>query len=179
MFDLVQNGIVKLPKEEKTLGMYNYAHKYLGTCGFDRYEVSNFTTSGYECQHNLHTWQMKEYIGLGAGAHGYIGGIRYNNVESIEEYISLINLSKKPIESDEKISKIEEFEETVMLGLRTKYGINLKDIKEKFNIDLYKKKNAEINYFLKENLIKISNDCLIVTDLGFPVLNKIILDLLS
>ena len=122
---------------------------------------------------------MHEYLGFGAGAHGYFKGVRYNNVEQIEDYISLINLNSKPIENDENISKIEEFEETVMLGLRTTYGINLTEIKEKFKIDLYKKKNNEINFFLSEGLININNDNLFVTEKGFPVLNKIILDLIS
>ena len=52
-------------------------------------------------------------------------------------------MNKKPIENDEKISKIEMFEETVMLGLRTVYGINLKDIKNQFGVDLYKRKDKE------------------------------------
>jgi len=179
IFDLVNNGTLKLPKEEKTLGMYNFAYKYLNSCGYKRYEVSNFAKPGFECKHNMNTWQMREYIGFGAGAHGYLDGKRYSNVEQIEDYISLINLNKKPIEHDEKISKTEMFEETVMLGLRTTKGINLKDIKDKFGIDLYKKKNEVINFFLKENLILINNDCLVVSENGFAVLNKIILELLA
>ena len=174
---MVTTGQLKLPKEEKTLGMYNYTRKFLKENGFERYEVSNFALAGYECKHNLHTWQMHEYIGVGAGAYGYIDGVRYGNVEQIEDYISAVSTGNKPIKLEEKISNTELFEESIMLGLRTKYGVNLKDIKEKYNIDLYETKKNELASFLKLGVIEINNDNLVLTDTGYPILNKIILEL--
>lgn len=174
---MVTTGQLKLPKEEKTLGMYNYTRKFLKENGFERYEVSNFALAGYECKHNLHTWQMHEYIGVGAGAYGYIDGVRYGNVEQIEDYISAVSTGNKPIKLEEKISNTELFEESIMLGLRTKYGVNLKDIKEKYNIDLYETKKDELASFLKMGVIEIINDNLVLTDTGYPILNKIILEL--
>ena len=179
LFDMVRNGQVKLPKEEKTLGMYNYALKFLRECGMERYEVSNFAKPGFECKHNCNTWNMHEYIGLGAGAHGFLNGIRYNNVSTIEEYISLTSLAKKPIEIEEEVSKTELFEETIMLGLRTKQGISLEKIKENFNIDLLEGKSGVIRYLQEQGLIKIANGYLSATDEGFCVLNKIIIDIVS
>ena len=178
LYQMVSSGQVKLPKEEKSLNMYNYTYDYLKSKGYTRYEVSNFAKDGFECKHNLHTWQMQEYIGLGAGAHGYLDGVRYNNVPIIEEYISILSKNILPIENKEKISKQEIFEETIMLGLRTKYGLDLKVIKDRFNKDLIKDKNKEINELLDNKLIVIENDYLKATDLGFTVLNKIILDLI-
>lgn len=174
---LVTSGQLKLPKEEKTLGMYKYTHKFLQENGFKRYEVSNFATNGHECKHNLHTWQMHEYIGIGAGAYGFLDGSRYGNVEQIEDYISAVSTGNKPIKTEEKVSSTELFEETIMLGLRTKYGVNLKEIKEKYNVDLYETKKNEINSFLKMGVIEIKNDNLVLTDEGYPILNKIILEL--
>ena len=174
---MVSSGQLKLPKEEKSLGMYKYTCKYLKENGFERYEVSNFASIGYECRHNLHTWQMQEYIGIGAGAYGYLNGVRYGNVDKIEDYISAISTGLKPIKLEEKITNNELFEETVMLGLRTRYGINLKELKERYNIDLYKTKKAEISSFLKMGAIVINDDNLVLTDIGFPILNKIILEL--
>lgn len=174
---MVSTGQLKLPKEEKSLGMYNYANKFLKEKGFNRYEVSNFAKQDYECKHNLNTWKMCEYIGLGAGAHGFINEERYGNIESIEEYISKINDNLKPIDFSDIISKDELFEETIMLGLRTKYGINLKQLKQDYNKDLLVTKKDQINEFLHLGLIVINNDNLILTDKGFPVLNKIILEL--
>lgn len=177
LYQSVKNGQLKLPKEEKVLGMYNYTYKFLKECGYERYEVSNFATAGHECKHNLHTWQMHEYIGIGAGAHGFIDGKRYSNVEKIEDYIDAVSTNKKPILGEEKIDRTELYEETIMLGLRTKYGINLKQLKEDFQIDLLETKKDEINNFLKMGVIVICNDNLILTESGYPILNKIILEL--
>ena len=159
--------------------MYNYALKFLRECGMERYEVSNFAKPGFECKHNCNTWNMHEYIGLGAGAHGFLNGIRYNNVSTIEEYISLTSLANKPIEVEEEVSKTELFEETIMLGLRTKQGISLEEIKENFNIDLLEGKSGVIRYLQEQGLIKIANGYLSATDEGFCVLNKIIIDIVS
>lgn len=179
LHEMVCKNIVKLPKEEKSLGMYNYANKYLTSCGYNKYEVSNFAKDGFECRHNLNTWKMHEYLGFGAGAHGYYNGVRYSNVSGIEDYVSLISLKKKPVEVDEKISKDELLEETIMLGLRTKYGIDLEDIKKKFNVDLLKSKAKMINFFKDNGFVEVDGNVLRVTDIGYTVLNKIILELVS
>lgn len=179
LFDMVCNGDVKLPKEEKVLGMYNYANKFLQENGFNRYEVSNFASDKFECKHNLNTWQMHEYIGFGVSAHGYFNGKRYSNVTTIEEYIKLISLGKKAILEEEYVTKQETFEETMMLGLRTRYGVDLKKIKETYGIDLREEKKSEIDEFKKNSLIVIEKDNLIVTSVGMPVLNKIILELVA
>ena len=136
LYTLVSNGTLKLPKEEKTLGMYNYANKFLNLHGYNRYEVSNFSRENYECKHNTNTWLMHNYIGFGAGSHSFVGNKRYNNIAQIEDYIKVVGLNKKPIENEETITKNELFEETIMLGLRTKYGINLVDINTKFKINI-------------------------------------------
>lgn len=179
LYQMVANKEVKLPAEEKAITMYNFAYKYLKEQGYTRYEVSNFAKKDCECQHNLHTWQMCEYLGFGAGAHGYYKGNRYNNHLGIEKYIGIVDSGNKPIEVSEKISKQEEFEETVMLGLRTKNGIDTDEIKKKYNIDLLSEKKATINMLLSNGLINLVYNRIIPTDTGFQVLNRIILDLVS
>lgn len=177
--DMISNRELSLPKEEKTLGMYEYTYKYLKENGYNRYEVSNFAKKGYECKHNLHTWQMGEYLGFGAGAHSYMDNYRYSNLDGIEDYIECIKDKKLPIENKEKISSTEKLEETIMLGLRTKYGIDLDEIKKNFKIDLLKAKKETINNLLANGLINLIYNKIIATDLGFTVLNQIILDLVT
>lgn len=173
----VNKGEVKIPKEEKTLAMYNFLKKYLAKHGFVRYEVSNFSILGHECKHNLNCWDLQEYIGFGAGAHSYYDDYRYSNLDSIEEYIKSINTDKTAIETREKITLHEEFEEYVMLGLRKTNGINLEIIKNRYNIDLIKIKGDIINKYVSLNLLALDDDHLFATDEGFNVLNKLILDI--
>lgn len=176
---MLENKELTLPKEEKSLGMYEYACKFLKENGFNRYEVSNFAKKGFECKHNTSTWQMGEYLGFGAGAHSYINNCRYNNIQGIEEYIDAIQNKKLPVEKKEKINNDEKFEETIMLGLRTKYGIDLDEISKNFKIDLLKTKRETINNLLSNGFINLVYNKIIPTDLGFTVLNKIILELVS
>lgn len=174
---LVKSGAVKLPKESKTLGMYNYTLKYLREQGYERYEVSNFSKPGNECKHNYNIWNMSEYLGFGAGAHSYFDGIRYSNILSIEGYISAINSGEKPVDAREEISRDEILEETIMLGLRTSKGLDLTKLKKDFGVDLLKSKEKEIKFLLDNKLIEIKDNFLRATDLGFTVLNKVILEL--
>ena len=177
LYNSVNKGEVKVPKEEKTLAMYNFLKKYLAKHGFSRYEVSNFSLPGHECKHNINCWDLQEYIGFGAGAHSYYDDYRYSNLDSIEEYIKSINTDKTAIETREKITLHEEFEEYVMLGLRKTNGINLEIIKDRYNIDLIKIKGDTINKYLSLNMLRLNNNQLTPTDEGFNVLNKIILDI--
>ena len=176
LFNEVQAGKVKLPPETKTLNMYNFAYMYLKKIGYNRYEVSNFAKSGYECKHNLNTWSMAEYLGFGAGAHSYFNGHRFGNVQDICEYIDAVAKGETK-EFDESISKAEELEETIMLGLRKVEGINLTEINQKFDIDFSESKANQISKLTDLGLIKIENNRLFATDYGFCLLNKVILDL--
>lgn len=179
LFDMVHSGELKLPKEEKSIGMFNYTLKFLTENGYDRYEVSNFAKRGFECKHNNNTWAMHEYLGFGAAAHGYFQGYRYNNFRQIEDYIKGINTNKTAVESKEKITNTQMFEETIMLGLRTKKGIDLDEIKQNFKVDLLKSKKDLINELLSQGYLNLVYNRINLTNSGFEILNKIILDLVS
>jgi oxygen-independent coproporphyrinogen-3 oxidase len=90
-----------------------------------------------------------------------------------------VNNNKKPIELSEKISNQEQFEEYVMLGLRTKYGIDADEILERYGINLLKNKKETINSLLTRGLINLVYNRIIATDEGMQVLNQIILDIVS
>lgn len=176
LYDEVQSGDVKLPKEEKTLAMYDYTYKFLAKNGLYRYEVSNFARPGKECRHNLNCWDMKDYLGFGAGAHSYFEGIRYSNFDHIPEYIKGIK-DGSAVETREKLSRSEMLEETIMLGLRKTEGIKLGYIRKHFGIDLLMTKAEIVEKYKDMGLIKVDNDYLSVINDGMKVLNKIILDL--
>lgn len=174
LFNMVNSGEVKLPKETKTLSLFAYACKLLSQNGFNRYEVSNFSKIGYECVHNSNCWHMVPYIGFGASAHSFVDGVRYNNIADIEKYISNINNGVSVVEQKHKSTKAELLEEYIMLGLRLSEGINLDYIKKNFNVDLLVTKQKEISDLKKLRLIELKNNHLIAVN-GFNVLNQIIL----
>ena len=177
LFDLVEKEKIKLPDEEKTIKLYDLVLDNLEENGYKRYEVSNFAFEGYACKHNINCWQMREYLGIGAGANGYFKGIRYGNICNVQEYITKVIDGENFAEFEEKESDLELLEETIMLGLRQVKGISILELKQNFNYDILKEKEEEIKNFLNLEFIEIDNNFLKATNKGFYVLNRIILEL--
>lgn len=176
LYNEVQSGKVKLPKEEKVLAMYDYTKKHLEEFGFERYEISNFAKPNKECLHNKNCWKMVDYVGFGAGAHSFVNGVRFSNFDTIPEYLSKLK-DGSAVETKETLSNQELFEEEVMLGLRLKEGISLSAIKDKYNIDLLKIKKDVIYKYIDIGLLQLTDNTLSATNAGFKVLNKLILDI--
>lgn len=174
---LITQNKLALPSEDDTIKMYDYVYKRLKKHNINRYEVSNFSKSGYECKHNVNCWNMYEYIGFGAGAHSYFDNKRFSNVLPVHEYIDKINDNYNANDFVENISKNEELEETILLGLRLQNGIDLLSIKQNFDIDLLKDKKTIIVNYIKNDFLTLNNNYLSLTEKGFYVVNKIILEL--
>ena len=114
-----------LPTDDLQADMYLYAVETLARFGYRQYEISNFARRGYESKHNLKYWFGEEYIGLGPGAHSYIGRCRYSFVEDIEKYIQRVDSGQQPvIEYREEMSDFENAGEYLILRLRTTHGIS-------------------------------------------------------
>lgn len=177
LFNLVENNEIELPSEDKTIKLYDFALKTLEENGYHRYEVSNFALKGFECRHNVNCWEMHEYLGIGAGANGYLNGIRYGNIANVQKYIENVVGGKNFLEFEEKEENGELLEEAIMLGLRQTKGISISNLKENYNFDILIEKSKEIENLRSLGLILIKDDYLKASEKGFYVLNKIILDL--
>lgn len=175
MKKLIEEGVLKLPSEENTIEMYDIAYDKLKKAGFNRYEVSNFAKSGYECKHNLNCWSYLPYIGFGAGAHSFVENKRCENETSIYDYIDKMETGD-PTKEKITLTRDEQLEEYIMLGLRKEEGISPKEMKQLFKYDILKAKNKEIQKLSKVGLISVS-DRISATEMGFFVLNRIILEL--
>lgn len=177
LFTLVENNEIELPSEDKTIKLYDFALKTLEENGYHRYEVSNFALKGFECRHNVNCWEMHEYLGIGAGANGYLNGVRYGNILNVQKYIENVVGGKNFLEFEEKEENGELLEEAIMLGLRQTKGISISNLKENYNFDVLIEKSKEIENLRSLGLIIVENDYLKASEKGFYVLNKIILDL--
>ncbi len=83
----VESGAVTMPDGDLVADMYDLASEILGDAGFHHYELSNWALPGHESRHNLAYWTDRDYLGVGAGAHGYLGGRRYENAAHPRDYI--------------------------------------------------------------------------------------------
>jgi oxygen-independent coproporphyrinogen-3 oxidase len=122
-YDWWNAGKLVLPDNEIEADMYRLSIDRLTQAGYLHYEISNFAKLGCDVKHNLIYWNNEPYIGLGAGASGYIDGCRYTNVRGIPEYIEQVDQGKKPIMYQERLVGIQEMAETIILGLQKRDGI--------------------------------------------------------
>lgn len=162
---ILYNKGYKNIKEEKDAKMYNYIIKTLKKHGYNHYEVSNFAKAGLESRHNITYWLNEEYYGFGCGASGYIGNIRYENTRSITSYLKGNFCLNKNL-----LSKQEEMDNEIMLGLRLLKGINLDDFYKKYHVSLidayYNVKNLikEGLLTLEDNYLKIPEEYIYIMD---------------
>ena len=175
----LEQKIYNLPSETTQVKMYDYTKKYLQKHGLFRYEVSNFAKSGYESKHNLKYWTNKEYLGLGLTSSSYINETRWKNTDNFQEYISQIYNNILPQHDIEQINAKDSVTECIMLSLRTQSGIYLKEFKKRFGFDLLTAKKAVVYNLFDDGLVAIKDNRLFCTDLGFKLLNHVILCLID
>lgn len=119
---MLEQGEIEAIDEDTENAMYDYLCERLKQAGFVHYEVSNFALPGREAKHNSSYWNGTSYIGVGAGAHSYIGHVRSWNPSDLDAYIKGINMGTLVRES-ETLTERDLYNERIMLGLRTNRGI--------------------------------------------------------
>lgn len=174
IFEDVKNKKTKLPPEDKVVKMYALVQKFLEKHKIFRYEVSNFAKLGFECKHNLAYWTMKEYLGLGVAAHSFADNKRWSNAENIADYLKILSRGKVPIFNAENLDLTNLKNESIMLALRTREGLNLNNFNKNFNCNLLKDKQKEIAFLTDKKLVSLSDNWLFVNKNCFYVLNSII-----
>lgn len=176
MMKMYDKGLIELPDEEEEREMYHQGINRLRYHGYKQYEISNFAKEGFESKHNLLYWELDEYVGLGLGSSGYLGDVRYSNHYNMDDYITSIDNSKKPISEEEIISNEELMYECMILGLRLNKGISKEEILEKTGVDFLAIYNEEIEKNIKNGLMVIENGRYKLTSIGFDLSNQVFVD---
>lgn len=164
------DGTLLIPGEEEELNMYKSAISYLKDNGYVQYEISNFAREGKECEHNKAYWTMKEYIGIGAGAHSFINNIRVANTPYLDKYMSK---DFAAVKTEHANTKKESMQEMVFLGLRLINGFHLNDFTRRFGIgmrEIYKKELAELT---EDGLLEINGKNVRLTEKGMFLANEV------
>ena len=131
-----EQGRLHLPADEVTEQMYDYMTGTLPQQGYARYEISNFARPGRESRHNLSYWQDVPYLGLGAAAHAYLDGQRWEHVSDIVGYIEGIRSGQDVMQPEEVHDRQIDMEEFCFLALRTAVGISKARCEAKFGCTL-------------------------------------------
>ncbi|MBR5514751.1 MAG: radical SAM family heme chaperone HemW [Clostridia bacterium] len=171
-----------LPSEDVEYKMYEYAIEYLGSHGYNQYEISNFAKPGKECVHNLKYWTCAEYLGLGTGAHSYFRNTRFSFIKDIDSFIEAI----KDLDDDTKltdenytINPEERAGEYIMLSLRLANGINTLEFERIFGMNFEKMFVDLLPAYLENGFMKKTSVGYAFTTKGMYVSNYILSSMLD
>lgn len=163
-----------LPSEEEERAMYELTGSVLKENGYLHYEISNYAKPGRECRHNLGYWQRKDYLGFGLGASTLLNPVRYKNTEDLCTYLGG-DFSKKEFLV---LTKDNQIEETMFLGLRVLNGVSRKKFKETFSCDLNVVYWRELEKLEEDGLIEEEGDFVRLTSRGIDLSNPVLAEFL-
>lgn len=152
---------------------YGLAIDVLGAAGFEQYEISNFSRSGYRCRHNLNYWKNGDYLGLGVGAASYLEGARFVHTRDLEEYARAA-LAGGPIPGTwERLAGAARVGEAAMLALRTGEGVDLDVFRERYGIDFLSSYKRQIGELQEAGMLEVTSTHVRLTRPGRFVANDV------
>lgn len=170
--DLFERNELPLPEEEEELQMYMLTMKKLGANGYHQYEISNFAKPGFESRHNMMYWRNRSYYGLGAGAHGYMEGLRHVNVKGIQPYIDSSRSGLPRMESN-AVSREEAMEDFMMVGLRLLDGVRAEDFISQFAVGMDDVFGSIISRLEKKGLLTVDKGNVRLSERGIVLGNEV------
>lgn len=162
---LIKKGVIPSPEEEVAHQHFMLLIKTLRANGYIHYELSNFAKPGYYSKNNSAYWLGKKYLGIGPSAHSFDGVHRSWNIANNSLYIKDIAEDKLPLEIEE-LSLTDRYNEYIMTGLRTIWGVDLNRVKREFGEVYYDYLVRLSSSFIEEELMKKESDILTITDKG-------------
>jgi len=157
-------GAPEIPSDDLTAEMYETAVARLKSLGIPRYEISNFARPGFESKHNLKYWRLEPYCGFGADAHSFDGARRWQNPETVEEYMAS-NHAAPSVAANHT-------EEKFFVGLRLTEGVRP-------NTAEWTQYDRPIRRFLDAGLLETENGTLRLTDRGVLLSNEVFQEFLT
>jgi oxygen-independent coproporphyrinogen III oxidase len=162
---LIQTGKIAKPKDDVAEEHFQILIETLELNGFIHYELSNFGKENYFSKNNSAYWLGKKYIGIGPSAHSYDGVSRSWNVSNNAIYLKSLTENKLPNEI-EILSKTDRYNEYIMTGLRTIWGVSLDRIEEEFGNEYLDYLQKQSRKFINDELLSIENKILKPTQKG-------------
>ena len=150
-------GKLNLPTEDLEAEMYDYLMNEMERNNLHQYEISNFANGGNISTHNKIYWDNDEYVGIGAGAHGYIEGKRYSNIGPIRKYLDSIQNGKRPLQSEHEVTFEEQCEEQMYLGLRKEEGVSFESFQTKLGVSMMEKYEFVIHPLVQNGLLLLDD----------------------
>lgn len=185
----VARGLLTMPDEDLAADMFDLTRARLPKAGYEQYEISNYARRNKAdallvCRHNLQYWRDLPYLGLGAGAHGYAGGVRTVNVRAPKAYIErLQNLEIRAFPRTpatvnvSAVSREEEMGEMMMMGLRlVEEGVSDQAFRARFGVGLFDAFPEQIENLTARGLLAWNGPLLHLTERGINLGNQVFME---
>lgn len=155
------------PDEEEEREFYYMTERVLYKAGYHRYEISNYAREGRECRHNKVYWQRGDYLGLGLGAASLIANVRWNNPEDMAAY------REQRLCEVQHLSRREQMEEFMFLGLRLTEGVEEADFVKAFGVSVDAVYGETVSRLVEQELLVRTGGRLFLTPRGIDVSNVV------
>ncbi len=172
----IKKGIVPPVDDAVAQEHFNILLDAMEAVGYESYEISNFGKPGYFSKNNTAYWQQKKYMGIGPSAHSYDGKGRGWNINNNTKYIKALESGNLPIEV-ETLSKTDKYNEYIMTGLRTIWGVSLAKIESEYGKKYRDYVVRQANKYVEEHLLYQDGDLLLATKKGKFLADGIAADL--
>ncbi|MEP7284433.1 MAG: radical SAM family heme chaperone HemW [Chloroflexota bacterium] len=184
----ITRGSLPTPDDDLAADMYELADSMALQAGLGQYEISNWSRPGAECQHNLQYWRNAPYLGVGAGAHGYAAGLRYQIVRPIQRYIDLAMAQTAPlpfpitptVEQTESIDTANAMAEHMLTGLRLIHeGVSVAAFERRFGLPMQSVYGAALDQLKGYGLLEQHGDTLRLTARARLLSNQVFLQFMQ
>lgn len=178
MYNLLKAGKIKPVDEELSTEMFSMLIDWMTSHGFIQYEISAFGKEGFFSQHNTSYWKNRKYIGLGPAAHSYDGFDRSWNIASLIKYMEGVESGILEHQT-EYLTLNEKYNEFILTGLRTMWGVDLREMKTIFGEELYNYCIENSQRYINIGKLTIQEDILKLTREGIFISDGIMSDLMK
>jgi oxygen-independent coproporphyrinogen III oxidase len=161
----IKKGVIKNVDEELAQEQFYILIEKLESCGFVQYELSNFGKPDYFSKNNSAYWQGKPYLGIGPSAHSFNGNERGWNVRNNSKYMKSLEQNVLPIET-EILSVTDKYNEYIMTGLRTIWGVSLEKVEQEFGQQYKMYLLEQASFHLKNEMLYLNDGKLLVSKKG-------------
>ena len=170
-------GVKGLPADDEFAAQYERLVCLAREAGYEHYEISNYARPGQRSDHNQIYWRAEEYLGLGPGAAGFLGDVRYVNVKPIERYCVLSESEQLPVGSHETLTPRQRLAERLILGLRTRDGVPAAWIEERIAIEDGRLPGL-LEAWKERGLLVEENGRVTLTEAGFLLSDALFIEML-
>ena len=170
-----RKGKLKTVSEKEEVSQFELLMDQLPRAGYEQYEISNFAKEGFQARHNSNYWKGEWYLGIGPSAHSFQETSRQFNIPNNAQYVASLKEGKIPA-TVEQLSSTNQINEYLFTRLRTKWGIDLSELKSRWGYDLAFEQSESLNLYLKDGYLHQQGSIITLTRKGKLLADEIASD---